>query len=256
MAQILSPTTVLLAFLLLFLGFLYSFVLPCAAAWRRNHSKKGLKLPPGPRPLPIIGNLDRVTSLPHRGLQVLSQKYGPIMFLWLGNVPTVVVSSPRAAELFLKTNDVVFASRPKIQASDYLSYGNRGMAYSAYGPYWRNLRKLFTLQLLSGSKIESFAALRREEVLSLVEWIKGAAAAREVVDVSRKVGELVADMSSKMIFGSNLKESYHLKELVHEGLCLVGAFNLSDYVPYLEPFDLQVCSLSIILFIYLFWVLC
>ncbi|PON66670.1 Cytochrome P [Trema orientale] len=241
-----STPTILLAILLLFLGSLSFIFLPRAAAWRLNHRKNAQKLPPGPRPLPIIGNLHMLTSLPHRGLQALAQEYGPIMFLWLGNVPTVVVSSPRAAELFLKTHDVVFASRAKVQASEYLSYGTKGMAYSAYGPYWRNVRKLCTLQLLSGSKIESFAALRREGVASLVEWIRGAAAAREVVDVSRKVGELVADMSARMMFGPNLEESYHLKELVHDGLCLLGAFNLADYVPYLEPFDLQTSTVVII----------
>ncbi|PON66668.1 Cytochrome P [Trema orientale] len=169
-----------------------------------------------------------LTSLPHRGLQALAQRYGPIMFLWLDNVPIAVVSSPHATELFLKTHDIIFASHAKVQASEYLSYDTKGMEYLAYGPYWQSVRKLCMLQLLSGSKIESFTALRHEGIVSLVEWIRGAEAACEVVDVIRKVGELVA-MSARMIFGPNLKESYHLKELVHEGLCLIGAFNFADY---------------------------
>ena len=78
--------------------------------------------------------------------------------------------------------------------------------------------------------------------------MKKAAEAGEVVDVSKKVGELIADMSCRMILGTNREESYHLKELVHEGFCLVGAFNVADYLPCLEPFDLQVRSNSFIVF--------
>ncbi|CAI8585833.1 unnamed protein product [Vicia faba] len=46
------------------------------------------------------------------------------MFLQLGQVPTVIISSSKAAELFLKTHDIVFASRPKIQASELMDYGS------------------------------------------------------------------------------------------------------------------------------------
>ncbi|EXC29388.1 Cytochrome P450 71D10 [Morus notabilis] len=194
-----SPT-IPLAILLVILATLILFIIfPRAAT--KSHSNHGRgKLPPGPTPLPIIGNLHQLTTLPHRGLQSLSKKYGPIMSLRLGQVQAVVVSSPEAAELFLKTHDTAFASRPKVQASEYMSYGTKGMAFTEYGPYWRNVRKLCTLQLLSASKIESFTASRGEEVAALVESLRGAAAARELVDVSRKI---------------------------------------ADYVPYLAPLDLQ-----------------
>ena len=74
------------------------------------------KLPPGPWGLPIIGSLYMLGSLPHRNLSRLAKKYGPIMFMRLACVPTIVVSSPEAAKLVMKTHDVVFASRPKLQA--------------------------------------------------------------------------------------------------------------------------------------------
>ena len=184
-----------------------------------------------------------LTALPHRGLQALALKYGPIMSIRLGHVPTIVISSPHFAELFLKTHDNVFASRPKVQAAEYMTSSTKGMAFTEYGPYWRNVRKLCTLQLLSPSKIESFAALRREEVTGLVASLRKAAAAREVVDVSRKVGELVADISCRMILGRNIGDDrYDLRGIVEEVMSLSGAFNIADYVPYLAPLDLQVFS--------------
>lgn len=121
-----------------------------------------------------------------------------------------------------------------------MTYSTKGMAFTEYGPYWRNVRKLCTLQLLNLSKIESFAALRREEVTGLVASLRKAAAAREVVDVSRKVGKLIADISCRMILGRNIGDDrYDLRGIVEEVMSLSGAFNIADYVPYLAPLDLQ-----------------
>ena len=179
-----SPTT--MAILLVIIGSLCSIILLQYAT--QSYCKRVRKLPPGPRPLPVIGNLYMLTTLPHCGLHNLAKKYGQIMSPQLGHVPTIFVSSPEVAELFLKTNDIFFASRPKLQVTEYMSYGTKGLAFAAYGPYWRNVRKFCTLQPLSASKIESFATLRRVEVGSLVEWLKKAAAVREVVDMNRMVG--------------------------------------------------------------------
>ncbi|XP_028800131.1 cytochrome P450 CYP736A12-like [Neltuma alba] len=204
-----------------------------------RRTKHGLKQPPGPPAWPVIGNLHQLGTLPHRSLQSLAKRYGPIMSLRLGQVPAVVVSSPEAAELFLRTHDVVFASRPRTQASEFLSYGSKGMVFSEYGPYWRDMRKLCTLQLVSSSKLETFAPLRREELGQLVKSIEKSAAASEVVDLTGKVERLVEDIMYKMIFGRNRDDRFGLKGLIHEALNLVGAFNIADFVPFLAPFDIQ-----------------
>ncbi|XP_060198636.1 cytochrome P450 71A1-like isoform X2 [Lycium barbarum] len=74
------------------------------------------KLPPGPRPWPIIGNLNLLGSLPHNSLHHLSQKYGDLMLLKFGSKPVLVASSPEMAKEILKTHDAIFASRPALAA--------------------------------------------------------------------------------------------------------------------------------------------
>ncbi|KAF2298786.1 hypothetical protein GH714_027631 [Hevea brasiliensis] len=228
----------ILAILVILLG---SFICSlCAASFRpRRQRKNDPQLPPGPPALPIIGNLHMLGKLPHRSLHQLAKKYGPIMSMRLGSVPAIVVSSPQAAELFLKTHDLLFASRPMLQASLYMSYGNKGVVFSEYGPYWRSVRKLCTLQLLSASKIEYFAPMRREEVGLLVDSLKKAAAAREVVDISLAVGDLIQNMTCRMVFGEAKNSEFDLKPLAKEALNLAGAFNIADCVPFLGAFDLQ-----------------
>lgn len=157
----------------------------------------------------------------------------------LGNVPTIVVSSPQAAEIFLKTHDLIFASRPKLQSSKYVSYGSKGMAFTEYGPYWRNVRKLCTLELLSAKKIDSFVGMRREELVLMVNSIKEAAVAREVVDVSDTVGGVIENMTYRMLFGRSKDDRFDLKGTMKELMDQAGAFNIADYVPILGPLDLQ-----------------
>ncbi|XP_015882999.2 cytochrome P450 CYP736A12 [Ziziphus jujuba] len=233
-----SMASFMIAIILLLLLSLYTIFLLLTGG--QNHRKTSRKLPPGPRPLPIIGNLHQLGTLPHRSLQKLAQKHGPIMSLKLGTIQSIVLSSPKAASLFLKTHDTNFASRPKLQASEYVSYGSKGMAFSEYGPYWRSVRKLCTSQLLSGSKTESFAKLRKEVVGCLVESVKKSAVDGEVVDLSGKISEVVEDIATTMIFGKKSRDDrYNLKGLAQELLSLAGAFNLADCVPFLGVLDLQ-----------------
>ncbi|KAK2430314.1 hypothetical protein P8452_43717 [Trifolium repens] len=161
------------------------------------------------------------------------------MFLQLGQVSTIIISSSKVAKSFLKTHDLVFASRPRIQGSELMSYGSKGMAFSEYGPYWRSVRKFCTLKLLSVSKVEMFGPIRKEELDVLVKSLEKAALVGEVVNVSEVVANLIEDIVYKMMLGGSKYEQFDLKKLVQEGLALIGAFNLADYIPWLGVFDLQ-----------------
>ncbi|WVZ09844.1 hypothetical protein V8G54_014374 [Vigna mungo] len=50
----------------------------------------------------FIGNLHQLGTLPHRSLQHLSRKHRPLMFLQLGSIPNLVVSSADMAKEIFK----------------------------------------------------------------------------------------------------------------------------------------------------------
>jgi hypothetical protein len=53
-------------------------------------------------------NLLLLGTDPHQSLAFLAQKYGRLMYVPLGSIPTFVVSSPVMSKEFLKTHDHVF----------------------------------------------------------------------------------------------------------------------------------------------------
>ncbi|KAJ4725253.1 Cytochrome P450 [Melia azedarach] len=118
----------------------------------KRSKDRNLNLPPGPPRLPIIGNLHQMATgdpLPHRALRDLANQYGPLMYLQLGEVTTIVVSSPEYAKEVTTTHDLIFASRPHVPAAKILSYNYTDIAFAPYGPYWRQLRKICVMELLS-----------------------------------------------------------------------------------------------------------
>ena len=65
----------------------------------------------------------------------LSQKYGPIMHLWLGSVPIVVGSYVQVGKTFLKTHGSTFASWPEMSSRKYIFYDGFDILWSPYGSY-------------------------------------------------------------------------------------------------------------------------
>ncbi|GMP44791.1 hypothetical protein CsSME_00013570 [Camellia sinensis var. sinensis] len=146
--------------------FLFFFVL------HKNRGNGQVLLPPGPPGLPFIGNLHQLdNSAPHRYFWQLSKKYGPLMSLRLGSVPTLVVSSAKMAKEVMKTHDLEFSSRPSMVGSQKLSYNGLDLAFAPYNDYWRQMRKVCVLQLFNTKRVQSFHSVREEEVHRMIEKI-------------------------------------------------------------------------------------
>ncbi|XP_057428703.1 cytochrome P450 71D11-like [Lotus japonicus] len=129
-------------------------------------------IPPGPWKLPIIGNIPQlITSLPHRKLRDLAIRYGPLMHLQLGEVLFIIVSSAEYAREVMKTHDFLFASRPHLLVSDIVFYDSTYIAFSPYGDYCRQLRKICAIEFLSSKRVRSLWPIREKEITTLIKSI-------------------------------------------------------------------------------------
>ncbi|KAM1340032.1 hypothetical protein ACFX15_038229 [Malus domestica] len=131
--------------------------------WSTTISLKHL-LPSPPR-LPILGNLHQLGTYPHRSLQRLAQRYGELMVLHFGERPVLIVSSADAACEIMKTNDSIFANRPRSTIADRLLYDATSVSSAPYCEYWRQVRGICVVQLLNSTRIQSFRAVREELAL-------------------------------------------------------------------------------------------
>ncbi|RZS15618.1 hypothetical protein BHM03_00047484, partial [Ensete ventricosum] len=152
--------------LAIYLAVVVIFTLLTALAGGCRRQK--LNLPPGPRPWPIIGNLNLIGPLPYRSLAALSQEYGSLMHLHFGSFPVVVGSSVDMAKFFLKTHDLSFVSRPKTAAGKYTLYNYSDITFSPYGPYWRQARRICIMELFTPKRLDSYQYIRVEEVRGLL----------------------------------------------------------------------------------------
>ncbi|KAH9312482.1 hypothetical protein KI387_027517, partial [Taxus chinensis] len=227
--------------LLIFVFILYKFLINKKPSRPDNQ----LKLPPGPRPWPLVGNLHQLGHLPHQSLAELAKKYGNIVFLRLGSVPTVVISSPAMAKEFLKTHDSVFASRPPVSAAKYLFYDHRDVTFARYGEYWRQMRKLCTMELFTVKRTESFKSVREEEVITMVRSIwQQSGEGIHSVDLRGSLSLLTQNIVCRMFSGrtfsdDELNGGITFKDMVSEMLAIAGAFCIGDYIPFLGWLDLD-----------------
>ncbi|CAD5168990.1 unnamed protein product [Musa acuminata subsp. malaccensis] len=147
------------------------------------------------------------------------------MLLKLGEVPTLVVSSPEAAAEIMKTQDVSFASRPMI------SYGDKSPAFASYGSYWREIRKMSILELLSIKRVLSFRSIREEEVLNFVRSMDLSSNSGCTVNLSSKFALMTNDIAARAIIGRKCKYQKQFLQVLNRGLEASGGFSLVDLFP-------------------------
>ena len=73
------------------------------------HLMRLKEYPPGPWPLPLIGNLHQLSSEPHKSFYRLAKKYGPVMSISFGAQRMVIIQGIKEARESLITKGQSFA---------------------------------------------------------------------------------------------------------------------------------------------------
>ncbi|XP_038895182.1 cytochrome P450 71AP13-like [Benincasa hispida] len=216
-----------------FIFFISLLIILLIPKFKSKPRKKPLNLPPSPPKLPLIGNLHQLGRHPHLCFRRLSHKFGPIFLLQLGQIPNLIISSPKIAKEAFTTHDLIFSSRPFLFSAQHIFYNCTDIAFSPYGSYWRHVRKICILELLSAKRVESFALIRQQEVTRLVDRISQS---KSRVDLSSFLALYANDVLCRAALGREFSASgeYHLhgiQELLEEYQILLGGFCIGDLFP-------------------------
>ncbi|KAG5568191.1 hypothetical protein H5410_064794 [Solanum commersonii] len=190
---------------------------------------------------PYSSNLHQLGSLPHRSLHQLSKKYGPVMLLHFGSKPVIVASSVDAARDIMKTHDLVCSNRPKSSIAERLFYGSKDVAFSPYGEYWRQIKSVTVLHLLSNKRVQSYRDIREEETSNMIVKIRQECDSNfssSVIDLRDCLCSLTNNIVSRVALGRKYNEEgqggMNAKVTLHEFGELLGTFSIGDYIPWLE----------------------
>ncbi|XP_050375299.1 geraniol 8-hydroxylase-like [Argentina anserina] len=215
------------------------------AGIRRNDISRKL-LPPGPKPFPLIGNLFELGDKPHLSLTKLSQRYGPIISLQLGQLTTVVVSSSSLAKQILQNHDRIFCNRTVpdgIRGS--CNHSQYGLPWLPVSPKWRNLRKISNSYLFAAKVLDANKANRQVKVQQLIDDVCESMSKGEAVDVGRAAFATTMNLLSGTIFSVDLADhpssdaARKFKDNFAGIMENVGKPNLVDYFPLLRKLDPQ-----------------
>ncbi|KAK8642480.1 hypothetical protein V6N13_011822 [Hibiscus sabdariffa] len=137
--------------------------------------------------------------------------YGPIFTIKLGVRRALVVSDYETVKECLTTNDKAFATRPNLTASVLMCYNNSMFGFAPYGPYWRQMRKFVTLELLSNSRLVMLKHVRESEIkLSMRElyqhWNKrkNIGSDKVLVEMKRWFWDSTLNVILRMIIGKRI----------------------------------------------------
>ncbi|KAM3731519.1 hypothetical protein ACB098_12G169500 [Castanea mollissima] len=209
---------------------------------------KCIEIPEPSGALPIIGHLHLLGGQEPMAiiLGAIADKYGSFFSLKMGIHRMLVVSSWEMVKEFLATHDKTFATRASIAVGKHLFYNNATFALAPYGQYWRDVRKMATLELLSSHRLEKLKHVRFSEVESLIKNLHLLCTNNKVVTISELFDHMTFNISLRIIvgkrfsattYGEEKSEACRFRSAIKEALYLSGVFILSDAFPHLEWMD-------------------
>ncbi|XP_072552362.1 cytochrome P450 2C5-like [Salminus brasiliensis] len=200
----------------------------------RSHS------PPGPKPLPFVGNLPQLLKDPMTYIRSLT-KYGEMCSIYLGRKPTIVLNKLQIAKEAFVQNGAVFSGRPIVPIIHRITQG-KGIVMATYGNPWRQQRRfaLHTLRDFGLGKKTVEERVAEEARYLIKEMLKHEG--RGLFYPIHPIMNAVANIICSIILGDRFeyddKRFARLLNILNENIRLAGspAGQIFNLLPILEYF--------------------
>lgn len=182
----------------------------------------------------------------------MADKYGPAFTIKMGSYKALILSNWEMARECFTVHDRVFSTRPIVTASKLLGYDCAMFGFAPYGPYWREVRKIATIELLSNHRLDQLKHLRTTEVEIAVKelynlWSKQGCPENGVfVDMKQWFGNLCFNVVLRMVagkryFGASSEdgEAQYCQKVIRDLIHLFGVPVISDAIPVLKWWDMN-----------------
>ncbi|KAL7859021.1 hypothetical protein SRHO_G00141680 [Serrasalmus rhombeus] len=204
--------------------------------FRLNLSRS--RYPPGPKPLPFVGNLPQLSKDQMAFIRSLP-KYGDMCSIYLGRKPTIVLNNMQLAKEAFVQNGTVFSGRPLQPLTKWITKGY-GIITANYGHSWRQQRRfaLHTLRDFGLGKKTVEERVAEEAHYLIKEMLKQEGKPFYPI---HQFMNAVSNIICSIIFGDrfeyDVKRFAKLLEMLNENAQFVGSsaaqiFNLVPIIKY------------------------
>ncbi|XP_047329304.1 iridoid oxidase-like isoform X2 [Impatiens glandulifera] len=204
--------------------------------------------PPGPQGWPVVGNIFDLGELPHQTLCKFQDKFGPVIWLQLGSVGTLVINSADSAAKLFKSHDLAFSDRRCPNALTVHGYNHGSIAIGNYSPYFRVFKRIGAMEFNAVKRVNESVEVRRKCVDNMIIWIEEAAmkshssGLKGVIEIYHFVFLMAFNMVGNMVFSEDIidsetKEWKEFFDSMNKVVEWTGKPNLSDYFPLLKMLD-------------------
>ncbi|KAJ7595756.1 cytochrome P450 [Mycena floridula] len=121
-------------------------------------------LPPGPKGLPLIGNVaDLPSSQPWLKFAEMGKKYGGMTYLNVLGTSILILNSPEHAFELLDKKSKISSDRPVLTMGGKLVGWDQGPALIQFGDTWSQYRRLISQFMGTPAKVEKFGHVFQQE---------------------------------------------------------------------------------------------
>nr|QNS29959.1 cytochrome P450 [Nothapodytes nimmoniana] len=218
----------------------------CLLLLHKLYQRLRFKLPPGPRPLPVVGNIYDVKPVRFRCYADWAKVYGPIFSVYFGSQLNVVVCNSELAKEVLKDKDQHLADRQRDRMQSQFSRNGQDLIWADYGPHYVKVRKVCNLELFSAKRLESLRPIREDEVTALVESIFkdsiNSENSGEALLLREHLGSVSLNNITRLTFGKRFinskgeldEQGQEFKGIVSNGGRLSAKITAAEHVPWLR----------------------
>ncbi|XP_057219386.1 cytochrome P450 2B4-like [Triplophysa rosa] len=195
--------------------------------------------PPGPRPLPFVGNLPNALKDPIKYIKLMPQ-YGEMATVYIGRKPSIILNTLQITKEALVQNASSFSGRTNVPILDWVT-GGYGIVMAQFGHSWRQQRRfaLHTLRNFGLGKKSVEERVIEEGRYLIAEMCKTKGTA---FDPQHVIQNAVSNIICSIVFGDRFeydnKLFANLLKILNENIVLAGSligqiFNLVPFIKHL-----------------------
>ncbi|KAG6551142.1 hypothetical protein Mapa_007377 [Marchantia paleacea] len=207
--------------------------------WWVNIWLPSKRLPPGPKPWPLVGSLLQIRG--HgasflKATQKLESKYGKTLTFWVGQRPVIVINDPQLAHEALIKQGATFSTRCMLSSVGEMTRGFCTVNTTPHGPFLNTIRRNLIMNVLTPKALNNLKVPREATLADVIGHIRQSIAENggsTRVNVSTLVRLALFKYALYMCFGMQVEEKVMMQidKIMHARVRSTFSVYVGDYIP-------------------------